>query len=183
MAEVICLTGQMAAGKNYICSLLENEDCVSIDLDKTVHDTVELKKEDIVKAFEEEAENKGISLLASDGTIDRKALACLVFSSPELLKKQEDIVYPEVIKQTRQFIEENKAKTVLINAAVLYKTPELMELCSKIYFVKAGFFKRLFRAHRRDKAPFLRILKRFKAQKDMEAQYRAAGKPVVVIQN
>ena len=43
--EIICLCGQMAAGKNFaaqkLCSQTSDKKCVSIDLDKTVHLAIE----------------------------------------------------------------------------------------------------------------------------------------------
>ena len=104
---IICLTGPMASGKNYIASRLENEEAVSIDLDKTVHKAIELCTPEILKTFEAEASRKGITLTDSNGNLNRRALGALVFSDSELLKKQEAIVYPKVIELTRSFIEEN----------------------------------------------------------------------------
>ncbi|MBQ9624262.1 MAG: hypothetical protein IJR39_13140, partial [Treponema sp.] len=40
--QIICITGQMAAGKNFICSQLEKEGFVSLDLDKTAHTAISL---------------------------------------------------------------------------------------------------------------------------------------------
>ncbi len=180
---IICLTGPMASGKNYIASRLENEEAVSIDLDKTVHKAIELCTPEILKTFEAEASRKGITLTDSNGNLNRRALGALVFSDSELLKKQEAIVYPKVIELTLSFIEENSSKTVILNATVLYKTPQLMNLCNAVYFVQAGFFKRLYRAIKRDKMPLLQILKRFKAQSSLLDNYKATGKPVFIIKN
>lgn len=179
----LCVTGQMAAGKNYICSLLEDEGCVSIDLDKTVHQAIELCTGQIICAFEKEAEAKGIKLTNSDGTLNRRALGQLIFPEPELLARQESIVYPKTVELVKNFIAENKGKSIILNATVLYKTPELMELCDAVYFVRANFFKRLFRARRRDHLPFCQILRRFSTQKDLLKKYQQTGKQVFIINN
>ena len=101
------------------------------------------------------------------------------------MKKQENIVYPFVGDKVNAFIEENAGKDVIINATVLYKTPELLQRCEKIFFVKANPFKRFFRARRRDKMPFSKILDRFRSQKDLLKKYRdaATGIPVEIIKN
>ena len=185
--EIVCLTGQMAAGKNFICSLLEKEGVVSLDLDKTAHTAISLCTPQILEAFGGEAERRGISLLNEDGSLNRRALGQIVFSSPALLAQQESIVYPKIIELTEQFIEENRGKSVILNATVLFKTPELLSKCEKIFFVKANFFKRLFRAKKRDGLPLRQILARFKSQKNLFAEYKnAAAKfniPIEIIKN
>lgn len=184
---VICVTGLMAAGKNYICKKLteQNENLVSIDSDQTVHEAISLCTPQIIEAFSTEAENAGINLQNADGTLNRKALGSLIFPRPALLKKQENIVYPKTIELTKKYIEENnsKGRSVIINATVLYKIPSLISLCSKIIFVKAPFFTRLMRARKRDHLPFRQILARFKSQRNLLSEYKKTGIEVVVLNN
>jgi len=180
---IICVTGPMASGKNYICSQLEDENCVSIDLDKTVHKAIELCTSEILAAFEKDALEAGIELKNSDGSLNRRSLGQLIFPEPELLAKQESIVYPKTVELVKEFIAANKGKSIILNATVLYKTPELMDMCDEVYFVKAGFFKRLIRARCRDKMPFCQILRRFKAQKNLLREYKLTGKPILIISN
>ena len=170
MKEVIAVTGPMASGKNYICSQLEKEGWVSIDADILVHQAIELVKDKILQKFIPFAQRQNIKLTKEDGSIDRKALGRLLFSFPELLAIQESMVYPIIIQQILQFI--NEHEKAIINATVLYKTPELLAYCDKIIFVKAPFFKRLGRAMRRDKLPLSQILKRFSAQKNLLKEYQ-----------
>ncbi len=181
--EIICLTGKMASGKNYISKLLLDETSVSVDLDNFGHMAINSCKDQIYYAFNEIAEKKGINLKKVDGSIDRKALGSLIFSDKALIKKQESIVYPEIIRLTEDFIKQNKEKTIYINATLLFKTPELMKLCNKIYFVKSNFFIRLYRAKKRDNLPLGQILKRFLAQKDLLKNYKLTGKPIIFIKN
>ena len=174
--EIICITGQMAAGKNFICSQFEKEGFVSLDLDKTAHTAISLCTPQIISAFGGEAEKRGISLLNEDGSLNRRALGQIVFSSPALLAQQESIVYPKIIELTNQFIEENRGKSVILNATVLFKTPELLSKCEKIVFVKANPIKRLIRAKKRDGLPLRQILARFKNQRNLLAEYKKAAK-------
>jgi dephospho-CoA kinase len=185
--KIICITGQMAAGKNYVCSQFEKQGFVSLDLDKTAHEAIIICKPQIIEAFSGEAENRGILLLNADGTLNRRALGQIVFSSPKLLASQESIVYPKIIELTNKFIDENAGKTVILNATVLFKTEELLQKCEKIYFVKANLLKRLLRAKKRDKMPFTQILARFKSQKTLFKEYERAAKkfniPLEIIRN
>lgn len=177
----------MAAGKNYICSQLEKEGFVSLDLDKTAHTAILLCTSEIISAFSGEAEKRGLSLFNEDGTLNRRALGRIVFSDKKFLARQESIVYPKIIELTEQFIEENSGKSVILNATVLFKTPELLSKCEKIFFVKANFFKRLVRAKKRDRLPLKQILARFKNQKKLLAEYKDfASKyniPIEIVRN
>lgn len=180
---IICLTGPMASGKNYIASKMESEGWISKDADKDVHIAIEMAKNDILNAFKDEADKKNINILNSDGTLNRRELGKLLFSDEKLLHQQEQIVYPYVIKLTKEFIENNKGKNLILNATLLFNTPELLELCDKIYYVKSSLLKRIIRAKKRDKLPFFQILKRFYSQKDLLRKYKKTGKEIVIIDN
>lgn len=187
LPETLCVSGQMASGKNFVCKKLmeQNSNLVSIDLDETVHEAISLSTPKILETFDYEAKQAGIELKNADGTLNRKALGRLIFPHPELLAKQESIVYPKTIELTKKFIEENRAagKSVIINATVLYKIPELMNLCEKIIFVTAPFFTRLNRAKKRDNLPLRQILARFKSQKNLLDEYKKTGIEIVVVNN
>lgn len=179
--KIIAVTGPMAAGKNYICSKLKEEGWASVDADLLVHDAIELVKDKILKTFIPYAESQNIKLTNPDGSIDRHALGRLLFSFPELLKIQESIVYPIITKQIENFIDGHD-KTI-INATVLYKTPELLARCEKILFVTAPLLTRLLRARRRDKLPLSQILRRFHSQRHLLREYQKAGIPLEIIYN
>lgn len=180
-SHIIAVTGPMAAGKNYICSKLQAEGWAAVDADLLVHDAIELVKDKILETFIPYAESQNIKLTNPDGSIDRHALGRLLFSFPELLKIQESIVYPIITKQIENFIDGHD-KTI-INATVLYKTPEILSRCEKILFVTAPFFTRLRRARRRDNLPLKQILKRFHAQRNLLKEYQKSGIPVEIINN
>lgn len=177
----------MASGKNYVCKKLmeQKPNLVSIDLDETVHEAISLSTPKILETFDDEAKKLRIDLKNADGTLNRKALGKLIFPRPELLAKQESIVYPKTIELTKKYIEENHAagKSVIINATVLYKIPELMSICEKIVFVTAPFFTRLRRAKKRDNLPVRQILARFKSQKNLLDEYKKTGIEIVLVNN
>ena len=56
------------------------------------------------------------------GKIDRRKLGAKVFSDPDLLHKLESIVWPEILRQAKQKIQEfheKGVKIVILDAAVL----------------------------------------------------------------
>ncbi|MBR4179494.1 MAG: dephospho-CoA kinase, partial [Treponema sp.] len=183
MKEVVAVVGPMASGKNYICSQMEKDGWFSIDADILVHDAINIAQERILDTFTPYAQKKNIKIARHDGTIDRQALGKLLFSIPELLTIQESIVYPIIIKQIQDFIQAHE-KTI-INATVLYKTPELLHLCDKVFYVTAPFFKRLTRARRRDKLPLTQILKRFNAQRNLLKEYQkmVPAEKIIIVKN
>jgi len=181
--KIICVAGKMAAGKNTACKLLEKRGWVSIDADLLGHKAAAENEEKIIAAFAPYAKAKAIDITGTDGHLNRRALGTLLFSDKKLLAEHESIVYPAIEKAVRTVIEQNKSKNIVINAAVLYKIPDLMRMCSLIIFIDAPPVLRLFRARRRDKMKFAFILRRFIAQKDMLLSYKMTGIPLLRINN
>ncbi len=178
--SIICVTGQMAAGKNFICSQLEKQGWSSIDADILVHHAIDIARDRIITKFEPYAKEKKIKIAKEDGSVDRRALGELLFSMPSLLKVQESIVYPIITKEIEDFIAEHQ-KTI-INATVLYKTPELLSRCQALVYVRAPLFTRITRARKRDNLPYKQIFKRFISQKNLLWNYTKADIPMPVFE-
>lgn len=184
---VFCVTGPMAAGKNFVSSLLEKQELngksfVSIDADVVGHKAVENSKDKILETFGELARQKGILLADDNGNIIRRNLGALIFGNDELVAKQESIVYPEITSIINHFIEVNNDKNVLVNATVLYKVPVIKRMDAIIY-VDCPFFIRLFRAKKRDGMKIRLILARFKSQKNLYSAYKNTGVKIYRILN
>lgn len=182
---VICVTGHMAAGKNVASEIFNSLGWKSIDADIVVHDAVKKLTPQIFAAFAEDAHAANIVLANTDGSLNRRSLGELIFGRPELLERQESIVYPEVISCIKIFCETQR--NAIINATVLFKTPALMQMCDAVVFVTAPFFMRLRRAKSRDKIPVRDILERFKSQRGLLKEYETAAKqlniPLYVVKN
>ena len=168
---ILAVTGSMAAGKNYVSSLLEKRGFLAIDADKCVHQAIEEAKNQILEAFSQIAKEKNIQIQNPDGTINRKNLGIILFSDEKLLSKQESIVHPKVNEIFNRFIDENPEKNIVLNATVLYKTP-VINRCNGIIFVKAPIITRFFRAKKRDNLPSKEIFKRFASQFKIFAKYK-----------
>ena len=179
---IIGLTGPMASGKNLASKILENAGCVSVDADVLAHEAIEKAKDKILLTFEKEATEKNISVLNEDGTINRRELAKIVFSSKENLKKQESIIHPIVNEMMEDFIQNNSDKTVILNATVLYKTP-IINKCDAIIFITSPWFIRFFRAKKRDKIKNIQIFKRFFAQFNIFAKYKNLDADIYKVRN
>lgn len=195
---IFCVTGKIAAGKNFVCSALERQGFFCIDADSVIHEIVEEKRDEIFSAFCGDAEKAGVCLRNADGSLNRGALGKLVFSKKEFLARQESIVYPAFVERVEKIIAqvsleknpENKKdapRGIVLNAAVLYKTPELLEKCRAIFFVKAPAFVRFLRVRRRDGIAPREILKRFFSQRNLFKHYKefskSRGIEIVVVRN
>lgn len=181
--KIICVTGKMASGKNTLCSLLEQNDFLCTDADKVVHKVINDATPKILETFNEYSIQKGISLSNPDGTLNRKNLGELLFQNPTLLKKQEDIIYPLYIEETQKIINSNPSCNIILNATVLYKTPQLMNQCDFIIFVKSSAIQRFFRVCKRDNIKIKNILQRFYSQKNLYNEYKATNIPIIKIKN
>ena len=179
---ILAVTGSMAAGKNYVSSLLEKKGFLAIDADKCVHQAIEEAKDQILEAFLPIAKEKNIQIQNPEGTINRKNLGSILFSDEKLLQKQESIVHPKVNEIFNRFIDENPEKNIVLNATVLYKTP-VIKRCDAIIFVKAPIITRFFRAKRRDNLPSREIFKRFASQFKIFAKYKFLKSDIYIIWN
>ena len=128
----------MAAGKNAVCRILEERGFIALDADRQVHGAIEKAAPEIIKTFSNEAKAQNITLTDENGRINRRELGRLLFTSKELLSKQESIVYPVIIEETKRFIQKQQElksdADIILNATVLYKTPELLNLCKYIIY-------------------------------------------------
>lgn len=184
---ILCVTGPMAAGKNAVCRILEERGFIALDADRQVHGAIEKAAPEIIKTFSNEAKAQNITLTDENGRINRRELGRLLFTSKDLLAKQERIVYPVIIEETKRFIqkqqEQKKEADIILNATVLYKTPELLRLCKYIIYVDAPKITRIVRALKRDRMPLRQILSRFASQKNLFSEYKKTGVPIIKITN
>ena len=65
----------------------------------------------------------GTDLKAEDGRIDRRKLGTKVFSDPQMLRKLESIVWPEILRlaleDTKRLFEQDGKTVIVLDAAVL----------------------------------------------------------------
>ena len=177
----------MAAGKNAAAKILEQKGYACIDADLAGHTAVENAREKIFEHFGKEAEKRGILLKNEDKSVNRRALGAIVFESLALLSELESIVYPETERIISNFIEENKKRPeipgVVVNAAVLYKTPNILSQVQFILYIDAPLILRYFRARKRDRLSPLKILSRFARQKDLFAKYQNSNADIQRVWN
>jgi dephospho-CoA kinase len=133
---VIGLTGSIAAGKSEVARMLAARGARVVDADVVAHETYlpgQSGHAALVAAF-------GESVLAADGTVDRRRLGEIVFGHPERLQRLSSIVWP----LTRQRVEELAALAAAEGVDVfVLEAPLLIEagwrdLVDQVWFVRAS---------------------------------------------
>ena len=113
------LTGGYATGKTLVARELERLGCHVIYADELGHRVLQPDGE----AYAGTVETFGREILNADGTIDRKKLGGIVFTSPELLEKLSGLVHPAVIRlEDRllgEFQRQNPHGIAVVEAAIL----------------------------------------------------------------
>ena len=88
----IGLTGGIASGKSTVAEILERHGATLLDADRLAREVVEPDQPALVAI--REAFGEGV--VKPDGTLDRQALAAIVFADPPRRKQLEAIVHPAV---------------------------------------------------------------------------------------
>lgn len=170
---VVGVAGKYCAGKNSVIFPLEKMGFYHVDVDRLGHSALLNQREKLIETF-----GKGID--KGDGTIDRKALGAIVFADPAEKRKLEGIVHPEMIRMTEKIIEEKK--NVIVNAAILFEM-KLDRLCDLVFWVDAPAIIRFFRGIKRDNLPAKEVLKRIRAQSNMNPKKYKSSADIIIIRN
>lgn len=159
---ILGLIGGIASGKSFVADEFQRQHCAVIDADKIGHEVLadaDFQRQ-LSAAF-------GSGILASDGRVDRRKLAGLVFGddlqSVENRHKLEALVHPEIRRRAEQQIAKLASLTAFPPAlprladlppAIVLDAPLLLEagwdsLCDYILFVDADDETRRMRAEQR----------------------------------
>lgn len=160
---LVGLTGGVACGKSSVARLFQDCGAVLIDADVLARTVVERGKpalKDIARTF-------GKKALQPDGTLNRAALAKIVFSSPAKLKKLNAIVHPRVAREQTKLTRSIEAQEP--QAVVIYDAPVLIEAgahkrMDKMIVVSADEKTQIKRLHNRNHLSRAEALRRIKIQ-------------------
>lgn len=129
--KVIGLCGRSGSGKGYICNIFASCGIPCVDTDKVYRHIVAQKDSECIRELVSQFGNE---ILTVEGTLNRKALAPLVFSDEKKLARLNSITHKYILAETEKLIEELKnsgAKAVIIDAPVLFESGfnRLCDLC------------------------------------------------------
>jgi dephospho-CoA kinase len=116
---VVGLTGGIGSGKSTVSALLAAKGAVVVDADAVVRD----QQRPGTPVFDAMVERFGQGIVAADGSLDRGAVADIVFADPEALAELNAIVHPAVGAEIARRMEELSAT----DAVVVLDVPLLVE--------------------------------------------------------
>ena len=118
---LVGLTGGIGSGKSTVSSLLAERGAVVIDADLIVRE-VQSPGSPVLAAL---AEAFGAQVIAADGSLDRPAVAAIVFEDPAALEKINAIVHPAVAKEMNARILAERASdhVVVLDIPLLTENP------------------------------------------------------------
>ena len=116
---LVGLTGGIGSGKSTVAAMLVARGAVLIDADQVAREVVEPGRE----AYAKVVECFGPTVVAPDGSLDRSAIAAIVFDDPASLAELNAIVHPEV----RAEIAKRLASLSVSRGVVVLDIPLLVE--------------------------------------------------------
>lgn len=142
MSILVGLTGPTGSGKSYAAAIAENSGIKVIDCDKLARKAVEPKTDGLnalVCAF-------GQDILMPNGTLNRKKMAELAFSSPQNTELLNKTLLPHIAKLVRGELD---APKILLDAPTLFESG-LDGICDTTFAVLADANTRRLRIIERD---------------------------------
>jgi dephospho-CoA kinase len=174
-SNIIGLTGTYCAGKNHVARLLEARGIPVLDVDKLGHRALEIERDAVARRF-------GPAALGEGGAVDRRRLGALVFGRPGELAALEGIVHPAANRLTEEWVAARGGRPCVLNAALLHRSSAFTRL-DAVILVKAPVLTRLLRARKRDRLPWIDIIKRFESQNTFTSQYFSRKSDIYTVYN
>ena len=132
--RVIGVTGGVGSGKSAVLNYIEAHfDARIVKADEVGH----MLMRPWGKCFEPVVKLFGDWVVREDGSLDRQAIAQIVFKDPEMLKKLNAIIHPEVKKYIVREIERSRKEETeffFIEAALLLEE-KYDEICDEIWYI------------------------------------------------
>ncbi|HQJ56613.1 MAG TPA: dephospho-CoA kinase [Caldisericia bacterium] len=175
--RIIGLTGNIASGKSKISEYLKTKGFKIIDADligKTILED-EFIKNRLVRVF-------GTEIMNKDGSIHRKKLGTIGFSSKENLEKLNRITLPLLSKKIKKRINEykrKKTKLIVLDAAILIEA-KWNKIVDEVWVVYTNPEVQLDRLIKRENYSIEEAKNRIDAQMDIDEKLKYAD---VIINN
>lgn len=112
------LTGGVGSGKSTVAARFAASGALVIDADAISREVLEPGTDGLAAVVE----HFGDTVLGTDGTLDRPALAAIVFAAEDARQALNDIVHPRVGQRVAELVEQAPA-----DAIVVYDVPLLVE--------------------------------------------------------
>ena len=175
----IGLTGGMASGKSTVSRLLRAWGAFVADADEISRGALDPG----TSCYDKTVSAFGRGILFTDGTVDRKKVAAIVFSDQETLATLNGIIHPYVhemiLAQSERAFREDPGRLIVWDVPLLFETGYDREV-SKTVVVTARQSLRVQRIVERDGSTKAAALRRIRAQMPDREKVRRAD---IVIRN
>ena len=159
--KTVIVTGGIGSGKSAVCALLARRGIPVYYADDKVKGLYD-RRPSLVARLEE---TLGLPLRGPEGTLDRKALAAVIFSDDAAREKLERIVYPVLLQDFKRWRTHQKGVPfVVLESAVILSKPLFDGLADAVVLVTASREIRLQRVMARDNLPEEAVTARMNAQ-------------------
>ncbi len=170
---LVGLTGGLATGKSTVARLFQDCGAVLIDADALARSVVQPGKpawRDLVRTF-------GMRAVHRDRTVDRAALARLVFGNRAHLRKLNAIVHPRVAREQARLT--RKIRRQDPKAVIIYDAPVLIEAgahqrMDRVIVVTADQSTQIARLRKRNHLTQAEALRRIRSQLPLAKKRRLA---------
>lgn len=112
------LTGSIAVGKSFVCSVLREMGIPVLDADQTAREVVAKGTPGLAAVVAE----FGTGILLSNGEMDRKAVGAIVFADEAKRQRLNAIVHPLVIEAQDRWIREQNSPLAIVDAALMIES-------------------------------------------------------------
>lgn len=162
------ITGGIGSGKTTVCKIFEVLGVPIYYADDRAKEIVNSDRNVI-----SEVKNLfGDDIYLTDGKLNRKRVADIVFNFPELLEKYNSIIHPVVIEDAKKWMRKNQQHDYVIKEAALLFEANTYKDLDYIICVTASIPVRIQRIKLRDNISEEQILARIKNQMPEEEKIR-----------
>ncbi|MFL0810600.1 MAG: dephospho-CoA kinase [Agarilytica sp.] len=114
------LTGGIGSGKTTVTDLFHDHGITIVDTDVIAREIVEPGSESLIKI----ATHFGPNILTKDGSLNRKALRDIIFSSPEEKLWLESLMHPIIREKARSDLKKATSPYVILSSPLLLESPD-----------------------------------------------------------
>lgn len=169
MSRLIGLTGGIATGKSSVSQLIRMHGIPVLDADLIARQVVEPQ----TKGLEKLSAYFGESILQSNGTLNRQALAKRIFDNPLEREKLNQLLHPLIESEMDQQIDKLNASIIVLDIPLLFET-DFIKKVDQTLVVYTPKYVQLKRLMKRDHIGEAEAMKRIMAQQDIEVKRNKA---------
>jgi dephospho-CoA kinase len=160
------VTGGIGSGKTSVCKVFAVLGVPVFSADRVAREIID-GNENIKEAINSIAGKD----LYINGSLDRMALASLIFNNKKLLEKVNSLVHPVVFEHFEIWMNEQSSRYVIMEAAILFESGA-SRLVDRIATIIAPVEERMNRVMIRSRLSREQVLERMKNQMDDETRIR-----------